>query len=49
MADNYTYNGIADRNAVNAPMTVDITPNSAHWRYGETNDRAMEWQKALLK
>ena len=37
------------RNAVKAPITVEVTPNSAHWRYGETNDRAMEWQKSLLK
>lgn len=37
------------RNAVSAPMVVDMTPNSAHWRYGETNERAMAWQQALLK
>ena len=37
------------RNSVTAPLTVDITPNSAHWRYMETNDRALEWQTRQMR
>ena len=37
------------RNVVKAPLTVDVTPNSAHWRYMETNDRALEWQTRQMK
>ena len=37
------------RNAICAPLELEITPNSAHWRYRETNDHAMAWQESLLK
>ena len=37
------------RNAIKAPLRVEVTPNSGHWRYGETNERVMEWQEGLIK
>ena len=37
------------RNLLPASAEVVITPRSAHWRYSETNDKAMAWQKAQLK
>ena len=39
---------IALRNAVKAPLTVEITPNSGHWRYVETNDHALLWQQKIM-
>lgn len=30
-------------NSVKAPKEVVITPISAHWRFGETNDQSIKW------
>lgn len=35
-------------NVIKAPLTVEVTPDSGHWRYGESNERAMKWQEKLL-
>lgn len=33
-------------NQVTAPKIIEITPSSAHWRFGETNTRANAWMRA---
>lgn len=33
-------------NQVTAPKVIEITPSSAHWRFGETNARANAWMRA---
>lgn len=35
-------------NRVKANKTIAITPISAHWRFEETNQKAMEWLKSQL-
>jgi hypothetical protein len=32
-------------NEINAPKVIEVTPSSGHWRFGETNDRSIEWLK----
>ncbi|MGM8363591.1 acetylxylan esterase [Flavobacterium sp. ARAG 55.4] len=32
-------------NSVSAPKEIVITPISAHWRFGETNDKSIKWLK----
>ncbi len=36
-------------NSITAPKLVVITPTSGHWRFTETNDKAMEWMKRQVK
>lgn len=30
-------------NVITAPKVLETTPSSGHWRFGETNDRSIEW------
>ena len=32
-------------NTVSAPKTIVVTPTSAHWRFAETQAKAIEWMK----
>ena len=32
-------------NVITAPKEIVITPISGHWRFGETNDKSIEWLK----
>ena len=36
-------------NSITAPKQVVITPTSGHWRFSETNDKAMEWMKSQVE
>ncbi len=31
------------KNSITVPMTVEITPSSAHWRFEESNEMATQW------
>ncbi|MGM9713540.1 MAG: acetylxylan esterase [Prevotella sp.] len=32
-------------NSVTVPLTVEITPSSAHWRYDESNEKSTRWMR----
>ena len=36
-------------NAITAPKQCDITPSSAHWRYADSQAKALEWMKRHLR
>lgn len=36
-------------NSIKAPKTIEITPISGHWRFGETNQKSIDWLKKQVK
>ncbi len=39
----------ATYNVIPTSKTLDITPSSGHWRFTDSNDKAMEWMQKQLK
>ncbi len=39
----------ATYNVIPTEKVLDITPSSGHWRFTDSNDKAMEWMKQQLK
>jgi cephalosporin-C deacetylase len=36
-------------NTIRSPKTIVITPISAHWRFGETNEESISWLKSQVR
>lgn len=37
------------QNSITVPLTIEITPSSAHWRFPESNEIATQWMRMQLK
>ena len=35
-------------NEISAPKVCDITPTSGHWRFSNSQEKCLQWMKALL-